>query len=89
VNDTFEVDFKGTTNNGASYSRKYTVAEAGGPSTYLEGGPFAGTTEMTKRIDKNNREIIATRDGKQVVWNHVGISDDGKTMTANIKTLGK
>src|SRR4051812_4355538 len=88
-NDMFEVDFKGTTNNGAPYSRKYTAPEAGGPSKYREGAPSAGTSEMTKRIDKNHREITATTsDGKEVMWNHVGVSEDGKTITANVKTLG-
>jgi hypothetical protein len=87
--DIFEVSFKGTTNNGAPYSRKYTVPEAGGPSTYLEGGPSAGTSEMTKRIDKDTRDITATTsDGKEVMWNHVGVSQDGKTLTADMKTLG-
>src|SRR3954471_18874071 len=87
-NGIFEVELKGTTNSGAPYSRRYTVPEAGGPNTYLEGGPFVGTSERTKRIDKNNRKITATTsDGKEVMWNHVGVSEDAKTITANMKSV--
>jgi len=89
-NDIFEVAFKGTTNAGAPYARKYTVPQAGGPSTYVEGGPvIAGSSEMTKRVDKDHREIITTTsEGKQVMWNRVGVSEDGKTLTASVTRLG-
>jgi hypothetical protein len=44
---------------------------------------------MTKRIDKDTRDITATTsDGKEVMWNHVGVSKDGKTLTADMKALG-
>jgi len=82
-----EVAFKGTRNDGTPVSGKYTVSLDGGPNTYLEGGPPAGVSATTKKIDERNSVITTTRDGREIGVNHVALGEDGKTFTANMKGL--
>jgi hypothetical protein len=57
----------------------------GGPVEYTEGGPPAGVTVATKRVNALTVDFTNTREGKVVGTNHVTISKDGKTMTLHVK----
>lgn len=81
------VTAKGTGGDGKAITTKYTVSSKGGPITYTEGGPAAGTTVVSKRADANTIDSTATLNGKQVGTTHAVVSTDGKTLTMTRKGL--
>src|SRR3954469_10092821 len=83
-NDMVEVTVNGTLVDGTKFSRKYQVATAGGPSTYSEGAPPAGISEMTEKVNESTRDITTSRDGKMLRVSHAVVSGDGKTLTMTI-----
>jgi hypothetical protein len=72
---------KGTGGADNAFSYKYTVPIKGGTVNYTEGGPAAGTTVVTKRVDANTIDFTDTMNGKQVGAAHAVLSADGKTLT--------
>ena len=77
------VTFKGTRENGSPASMKYTTPLNGGAVNYSEGGPPAGVSVTTKRINDRAVDFITTNNGKVVSTNHVTVSANGKTMQLN------
>jgi hypothetical protein len=78
---------KGTDGAGKPISTMYTLPLKGGPITYSEGGPPAGTTVMNKRVNANTGDSTSTKDGKQVATTHTVVSADGKTLTQTRKSV--
>jgi hypothetical protein len=83
--DNAMVTVKGTGGDGKAISTKYTAPLNGGPITYTEGGPAAGTTVVSKRVDANTLESTASMNGKQVGTSRAVVSADGKTLTMTRK----
>jgi hypothetical protein len=79
--DNAMVTVKGIGGDGKAISTKYTTPLKGGPITYTEGGPAAGTTVVSKRVDVNTLESTASMNGKQVGTSRAVVSADGKTLT--------
>jgi hypothetical protein len=79
------VTAKGTGTDGKAISTKYSAPAKGGPVNYTEGGPVAGTTVVSKRVDANTIDSTATLNGKQVGTTHAVVSKDGKTLTMTRK----
>jgi hypothetical protein len=80
TNGQANVTIKGTRENGSAISTKYSTPRNGGPVTYSEGGPPAGVSVASKRINDRTVELVTSRDGKEVSTTHVTVSSDGKTM---------
>jgi hypothetical protein len=78
--DQATVTLKGTRENGSAISTKYTVLRNGGPISYSEGGPPAGVSVASKRINDRTVDFITTRDGKEVSTTHITVNSNGKTM---------
>jgi hypothetical protein len=83
--DNAMVTVKGIGGDGKAISTKYTTPIKGGPITYTEGGPAAGTTVVSKRVDVNTLESTASMNGKQVGTSRAVVSADGKTLTMTRK----
>jgi hypothetical protein len=83
--DNAMVTVKGIGGDGKAISTKYTTPLKGGPITYTEGGPAAGTTVVSKRVDVNTLESTASMNGKQVGTSRAVVSADGKTLTMTRK----
>ena len=83
--DNAVVTAKGTGGDGKSISTKYTLPLKGGTISYTEGGPPAGITVVTKRVDANTLDSTSTMNGKQVGTSHGVVSADGKTLTMTRK----
>jgi hypothetical protein len=83
--DMVEVTVNGTAVDGTKFSRKYEVATAGGPSTYSEGAPPTGISEMTKKVNESTRDITTSHDGKMLRVSHAVVSTDGKTLILTTK----
>lgn len=79
------VTVKGTGGDGKAISTKYSAPLKGGPVTYTEGGPPAGTAVMGKRVDANTLDSTASMNGKQMGTTHAVVSADGKTLTLTRK----
>lgn len=84
--DNAMVTAKGTDGAGKPISVMYNAPLKGsGPLTYSQGGPPAGTTVMTKRVNASTIDWTTTTDGKQVATTHFVLSADGKTFTGTRK----
>ena len=83
--DNAMVTVKGAGGDGKAISTKYTMPLKGGPITYTEGGPAAGTTVVSKRVDANTMDSTASMNGKQLGTTHAAVSADGKTLTLTRK----
>ena len=83
--DNAMVTVKGTGGDGKAISVKYTASLKGGPITYTEGGPPAGTSVVSKRVNPNTLDSTSTMNGKQVGTSHAVVSADGKTLTLTRK----
>jgi hypothetical protein len=79
------VTAKGTDGDGKPISVKYNLPLKGGAINYTEGGPGAGTTVVSKRVDANTIDSTATMNGNQVGTTHSVVSSDGKTLTQTRK----
>lgn len=74
------VTVTGTREDASAISIKYSVPVQGGVFDYSEGGPPAGVSVSSKRIDERNVDATTTRDRQVVATGHVTVSSDGKTM---------
>jgi hypothetical protein len=83
TSDRFEVTAKGTHENGSAISARAVFPLKGGPITYADGAPPAGTSSVMNRINDTAFDLITTRDGKVVSTNHIKVS--GKTLRAAIQ----
>ena len=83
--DTRMVTVKGTGGDGKAISTKYSMPSKGGPISYTEGGPAAGTTVVSKRVDGETIDSTSTLNGKQVGTSHAVVSADGKMLTVTRK----
>jgi hypothetical protein len=79
--DSAVVTVKGTAADGKPISVKYTVPLKGGPISYTEGGPPAGVSVMSKRVNPTTIDSTSMMNGKEIGSTHVTISADGKTLT--------
>jgi hypothetical protein len=76
---------KRTLENGTVISIRYTVPLKGGPLTFSEGAPPAGTAIIMKVINDSVVDTITTRDGKAISTSHFTLSANGKTMRVETK----
>jgi hypothetical protein len=76
----YEATAKGTRENGSAISARASFPLKGGPVTYSEGAPPAGTSLAMKKINDSTFDLITTRGGKVVFTTHIIVSANGKTM---------
>jgi hypothetical protein len=77
-----QVTVTGTSSDGSPISAKFTFPTAGGTGTVQE-GDFNSIT--SKPISANARDNSYMKDGKEIRSRQIVISDDGKTMTSQVK----
>jgi hypothetical protein len=85
TSERYEVTAKGTRENGSAISARWSDPIKGGPVTYSEGAPPAGTSDAWKRITDSTGDFITTRDGKVMSTGHWTVS--GKTLRGEIKAI--
>jgi hypothetical protein len=87
IGERYDATLKGARENGSAISSQYSEPLKGGPRTYSEGAPPAGTSIAANKINDSTIDHITTRDGKVVLTRHVTVSANGKTMRDDIKGL--
>lgn len=80
ISERYEVTRKGTHENGSTFSIRESFPQAGGPITFSEGGPPAGTSQTAQKLNDSTSDFIMTRERKVVSTIHA-------TVSANLKTL--
>src|ERR1700680_1455247 len=81
----YEATTKGTRENGSAISGRAVFPLKGGPVTFSEDAPPAGTSLAMKKINDSTFDLITTRAGKVVSKNHTTVSANGKTMRGDEK----
>jgi len=81
--DHLRIAVNGADNNGAPIAISYIVPMSGGAGQMQQGGSYDGVT-MT-RVNDRTRDVSYTKNGQELVTEHMLVSTDGKTMLVNIK----
>ena len=79
--DSAVVTVKGTAGDGKPIAVTYTVPLKGGPISYTEGGPPAGVSVMSRRVNPTTIDSTSMMNGKEIGSTHTTISADSKTLT--------
>ena len=80
----YDLTFKGSRENGSVISVTYSVPQKGGPLTFTEGGPPAGTSGAMKKINDSTMDLTYTRDAKVILTQHVTVIGNGKGLRVSI-----
>jgi len=84
--DQLQVTIVGTDADGTPIAISYIVPVSGGAGQMQQGGSYDGVS--TKRVNDKTRDTTFTKDGNQLVAQHMVVSSDGKTMTVTVKGVG-
>ena len=77
------VTVTGTDNDGTPISMTYVIPIQGGSGQVQQGGSYNGVSATS--TNANTRDTTYSKDGKQMVVEHMVVADDGQTMTVRLK----
>jgi protocatechuate 3,4-dioxygenase beta subunit len=81
--DQLQVTIAGTDADGTPIAITYMIPVSGGAWQVQKGGSYNGVS--TKRVNDRTRDTTFTKDGNQLVAQHMVVATDGKTMTVTVK----
>jgi hypothetical protein len=82
-NSVLHVTITGTDDTGKPIAITYVVPVSGGAGQMQPGGSYNGVS--AKHISDSTEDMSYTKDGKQLVAQHMVVATDGKTMTVTVK----
>ncbi len=78
-----QVTIVGTDDDGTPIAVSYLIPVSGGSGQMQQGGSYNGVSD--KRVDDRTRDTTYSKDGKDLVAEHMVVATDGNTMTVRIK----
>jgi hypothetical protein len=85
TSEKYEVTLKGKRESGSPFSARCSDPTKGGPVTYSEGAPSAGTSDAWKKINDSTGDFITTQTGKVILTQHCAVK--GTTLRCDQKGI--
>jgi len=77
------VTITGTDADGTPIAISYIIPVSGGLGQMQPGGSYNGVS--TKRVNDSTRDTMYTKNGRQVLAEHMVVATDGNTLTVTVK----